>query len=51
MVVLSKVVVEAPKGVDAERVKHRIGAIIDLVVSNEFGKFIECLKEYALLRI
>ncbi len=48
---LSEVVVKVPKGVDVEKVKRRIEAILDFVVSDEFDKFIEYLEQYALLRL
>ncbi len=48
---MTEVVVKVPKGVDAEKVKRRIEAILDLVVSDEFDKFLEYLEEYALLRL
>jgi len=48
---LSEVVVRVPRGVDVEKVKRRIEAILDLVISDEFDKFIEYLEEYGLLRI
>jgi len=48
---LSEVVVKVPKGVDVEKVKRRIEAILDLVISDEFDKLIEYLEEYALLRL
>lgn len=48
---MSEVVVKVPKGVDVKKVKRRIEAILDLVISDEFDKFIEYLEEYALLRL
>ncbi len=48
---MSEVVVKVPRGVDAEKVKRRIEAILDLVISDEFDKFMEYLEEYALLRL
>jgi len=48
---LSEVVVKVPKGVDVEKVKRRIEAILDLVISDDFDKFVEYLEEYALLRV
>ena len=48
---LSEVVVRVPRGVDVDKVKRRIEAILDLVVSDEFDKFMEYLEEYALLRL
>ena len=48
---MSEVVVKVPKGVDVEKVKRRIEAILDLVISDEFDKFIEYLEEYMLLRL
>ena len=40
-----------PGGVDVDKVKRRIETILDLVISDEFDKFIEYLEEYALLRL
>ena len=48
---MSEVVVKVPEGVDVKKVKRRIEAILDLVISDEFDKFIEYLEEYALLRL
>jgi len=48
---LSEVVVRVPRGVDVEKVKRRIEAILSFVVSDEFDKFMEYLEEYALLRL
>ncbi len=48
---MSEVVVKVPKGVDVKKVKRRIEAILDFVISDEFDKFIEYLEEYALLRL
>ena len=48
---LSEVVVKVPRGVDVKKVKRRIEAILDLVISDEFDKFMEYLEEYALLRL
>ncbi|MEB3764602.1 MAG: hypothetical protein GSR77_00315 [Desulfurococcales archaeon] len=48
---MSEVVVKVPRGVDAEKVKRRIEAILDLVISDEFDKFMEYLEEYVLLRL
>ena len=48
---MSEVVVRVPRGVDVDKVKRRIEAILDLVVSDEFDKFMEYLEEYALLRL
>jgi len=48
---LSEVVVRVPRGVDVEKVKRRIEAILDLVISDEFDKFMEYLEEYVLLRL
>ena len=48
---LSEVVVKVPRGVDVEKVKRRIEAILDLVISDEFDKFIEYLEEYGFLRL
>jgi len=51
VLILSEVVVKVSKGVDVEKVKHRIEAILNLVISDEFDKFMEYLEEYALLRL
>ena len=48
---MSEVVVRVPRGVDVEKVKRRIEAILDLVISDEFDKLIEYLEGYALLRL
>ncbi len=48
---LTEIVIKVSKGVDAEKVKHRIEAILDFVISDEFDKFIEYLEEYGLLRL
>ena len=48
---LSEVVVRVPRGVDVDKVKRRIETILDLVISDEFDKFIEYLEGYALLRL
>ena len=48
---MSEVVVKVPRGVDVKKVKRRIEAILDLVISDEFDKFMEYLEEYALLRL
>ncbi|MCE4617477.1 MAG: hypothetical protein F7C32_02715 [Desulfurococcales archaeon] len=48
---MSEVVVKVPRGVDVDKVKRRIETILDLVISDEFDKFIEYLEEYALLRL
>ncbi len=48
---MSEVVVKVPKGVDVKKVKRRIEAILDFVISDEFDKFIEYLEEYALLSL
>ncbi len=52
MIIVSEtVVVRVPRGVDAEKVRRRIEAILDIIVSDEFDKFVEFLEEYGLLRI
>jgi len=51
VLVLSEVVIKVPEGVDAKEVKRRIEAILNLVISDEFDKFMEYLEEYALLRL
>jgi len=38
---LSEVVVKVPEGVDVKKVKRRIEAILGLVISDEFDKFME----------
>ena len=48
---MSEVVVRVPRGVDVEKVKRRIEAILDLVISDGFDKLIEYLEGYALLRL
>ena len=48
---LSEVVIRVPRGIDAGKIRRRIEAILDLVVSDEFDKFIEYLEEYGLLRL
>ncbi len=51
VLVLSEVVIKVPEGVDAKEVKRRIEAILNLVISDEFDKFMEYLEEYAFLRL
>lgn len=51
IIVPETVVVKVPRGVDAEKVRRRIEAILDIIVSDEFDKFMEFLEEYGLLRI
>ena len=52
MIIVSEtVVVRVPRGVDAEKVRRRIEAILDIIESDEFDKFVEFLEEYGLLRI
>ena len=48
---MSEVVIKVPEGVDAREVKRRIEAILNLLISDEFDKFMEYLEEYALLRL
>ncbi|MCE4623630.1 MAG: hypothetical protein F7B11_02645 [Caldisphaeraceae archaeon] len=48
---MPEVVVKVPKGVDVEKVKHMIEAILDLAISDEIDKFIEYLEEYSLLHL
>ncbi|MEB3779041.1 MAG: hypothetical protein GSR85_02245 [Desulfurococcales archaeon] len=48
---MSEVVIKVPEGVDAREVKRRIEAILNLLISDEFDKFMEYLEEYVLLRL
>ena len=48
---MPEVVIKVPEGVDAREVKRRIETILDIVVSDEFDKFMELLEQYALLRL
>ena len=48
---MSEVVVKVPRGVDVEKVKRRIEAILNFVISDEFDKFMKYLEEYGLLRL
>lgn len=46
---MSEAVVKVPKGVDVEKIKRRIGNILDFTISDELDKFMEYLGEYGLL--
>lgn len=48
---MPEIAVRVPRGVDTRKVKRRIEAILDPVVSDESDKFMEYLEEYALLRL
>ncbi len=42
---MAEIIVHVPQGADAEKVKRRIEAILDLVVSDEFDRFMEFLED------
>lgn len=48
---MTEIVIKVSKGVDAEKVRHRIEAILDFIASDEFDRFMEYLEEYGLLRL
>lgn len=48
---MTEIVIKVSKGVDAEKVRRRIEAILDFIASDEFDGFMEYLEEYGLLRL
>ena len=48
---MSEVVIRLPKNVDTNKVKRRIESILNLILSDEFDKFLEYLEEYEFLRV
>ena len=48
---MTEIVIKVSKGVDAEKVRRRIEAILDFIASDEFDRFMEYLEEYGLLRL